>query len=116
MNKNLILSSHLANEEYRTFEPSADIKLWLNVIDNLTQGLHKAIGSIRKPLKWLRKYYSTVLEKEVSMKQTALLLETQFAFVMGIFPADMHLLLRMACLTWFAFCLKRCQKSLSKEG
>lgn len=34
--------------------------------------------------------------KEISMKQTALLLETQFAFTLGVIPADIHLGLR-AC-------------------
>ena len=73
MEKNIILSGNLAkqfaNGEYHQFEPSADVKFLIDSIRN-------AAGKIKVPVEWLRKYYSTVLEKEISMKQTALLLET----------------------------------------
>lgn len=81
-------------------------------ISSLAQKLSKTADAIKQPIEWLRKYYSIILEKEISMKQTALLLETQLAFAMAIMPADMHLLLRAASLGWFCLCLKRCKKSL----
>lgn len=123
MNKNLILSGNYASNftantsrfvsnEYTSYEPNSELELLENTISSLTQKLSKTVDAIKQPIEWLRKYYSVVLEKEISMKQTALLLETQLAFVMAILPADMHLLLRAASLGWFCFCLKRCKKSL----
>lgn len=108
MEKNIILSGNLAkqfaNGEYHQFEPSADVKFLINSIRN-------AAGKIKVPVEWLRKYYSTVLEKEISMKQTALLLETQFAFTLGVIPADIHLGFRACFLGWFAWCLLKCKKA-----
>lgn len=123
MNKNLILSGNYANNfsantsrfvsnEYTSYEPTTELELIENTISSLAQKLSKTADAIKQPIEWLRKYYSVILEKEISMKQTALLLETQFAFAMAIMPADMHLLLRAASLGWFCLCLKRCKKSL----
>lgn len=123
MNKNLILSGNYASNfttntnrfvsnEYTSYEPTTELELIEKTISSLTQKLGKAADTIKQPIEWLRKYYSVILEKEISMKQTALLLETQLAFVMAILPADMHLLLRAACLGWFSLCLKRCKKNL----
>jgi hypothetical protein len=123
MNKNLILSGNYASNfsantsrfvsnEYTSYEPTTELELIENTISSLAQKLSKTADAIKQPIEWLRKYYSVILEKEISMKQTALLLETQFAFAMAIMPADMHLLLRAASLGWFCLCLKRCKKSL----
>lgn len=123
MNKNLILSGNYASNfsantsrfvsnEYTSYEPTTELELIENTISSLAQKLGKTADAIKQPIEWLRKYYSVILEKEISMKQTALLLETQFAFAMAIMPADMHLLLRAASLSWFCLCLKRCKKSL----
>ena len=112
MEKNIILSGNLAkqfvNGEYHQFEPSADVKF-------LIDGIKSAAGKMKVPVEWLRKYYSTVLEKEISMKQTLLLIATQFTFVLGILPADINLALRAAFLGSFAFCLHLCKKSFQEE-
>ena len=67
MEKNIILSSNLAkqfaNGEYHQFEPSADVKFLIDSIRN-------AAGKIKVPVEWLRKYYSTVLEKENEKNNT----------------------------------------------
>ena len=123
MNKNLILSGNYASNfsantsrfvsnEYTSYEPTTELELIEKTISSLAQKLSKTADAIKQPIEWLRKYYSIILEKEISMKQTALLLETQLAFAMAIMPADMHLLLRAASLGWFCLCLKRCKKSL----
>lgn len=124
MNKSLILSSHLASnftnsmasdfskDELSTFQPSAEWKLMESTINNLSRKMYQAAKAIKQPIEWLRKYYSVVLEKEISMKQTRILLETQLAFVMAIFPADIHLLLRAGSLVWFCNCLYKCKKAL----
>lgn len=124
MNKSLILSSHLAsninsnmasnfsNNELSSFESSAEWKLMESTISSLSHQMHQAVKAIKQPIEWLRKYYSVVLEKDISMKQTRILLETQLAFVLAIFPADIHLLLRVGSLVWFCNCLYKCKKAL----
>lgn len=37
--------------------------------------------------------------------------ETQFAFTLGVIPADIHLGLRACFLGWFAWCLLKCKKA-----
>lgn len=63
------------------------------------------------PLQWLRHYYSRVLEKEVNLKQTRLLLECQLAFMMGAFPAESPLGIRLLCIVWLLNALYRCKRS-----
>lgn len=124
MNKSLTLSSHLASnftndmashftkDDLSTFEPSAEWKLMESTINGLSHKMRQAVKAIKQPIEWLRKYYSVVLEKDISMKQTRILLETQLAFVLAIFPADIHLLLRVGSLVWFCNCLYKCKKAL----
>ena len=120
MNKNLILSgnyasnfsaspSHFIGNECK---PLTELELLEDTINSLAQKWSKTADTLKQPIEWLRKYYSIILEKEISMKQTTLLLETQFAFAAAIFPADIPLLLRVASLGWFCLFLKRCKKKL----
>ena len=90
MEKNMTLSS----KGFRVYNPSVNFKTLL------------------APMEWLRKYYSAILEKEVSMKQTFLLIETQIAFAASIIPADINLLLRAGFIGWFAYSLMKCKHRL----
>ena len=49
----------------------------------------------------LQHYYSTVMEREVTPRQTLLLLQAQVSFVFGVFPASCPFVLRLL----FAACL-----------
>lgn len=61
------------------------------------------------PLQWLRRYYSIVLEKPVSMRQTRLMTVAQLAFFATVMPVEMHLFLRMAACVWFIAVLLKCR-------
>ena len=65
-----------------------------------------------RPVEWLRQYYSSVLERDINMRQTWSLIEVQTAFFAGIMPANYSLWLRAACCAWFLFALKRCRRML----
>lgn len=116
MNKNLILTSNIANNittnDYAKLESTAEIKLIENTIKVICNKINKVAETIKLPMEWFRKYYSIVLEKEISMKETALLLETQFALIATIFPADISILVRLVSFAWFNLCLLRCKKSI----
>ena len=118
MEKNIILSSKLIRNEYRTFEPSADDKFIAESLEQICQqtyrikkGIIKAAMSAKQPVEWLRKYYSAIIEKEISTKQTLLLLEAQLAFVLSMWPADINILMRTAFLGWFGYSLWKCKKN-----
>lgn len=87
----------------------------ISCIKNLINSIKSLLQSGKQPIEWLQSYYSIIMEKEVSMKQTLLLIATQFTFVLGILPADINLALRAAFLGSFAFCLHLCKKSFQEE-
>lgn len=86
-------------------------KAWnlYGAIDNVAQS---ASGKLRAPLRWLRRYYSTVLDRPVSMAQARLLTNTQAAFFLVALPADYPVLLRIAACAWFIASLLRCRDAL----
>jgi len=61
----------------------------------------KQVKEVAKtPVKALADYYSKVLGEEVSVKQTVRLLTAQGAFLCTVLPADMPIVLRLACAAW----------------
>ena len=64
------------------------------------------------PMYWLRRYYSDVLDKQLDMRQTWLLLNAQTAFAMTFFPAEASLTARVACCAWLASAVMKCRKAL----
>lgn len=68
--------------------------------------------TVKKPLEWLRSYYSHVLERDLSLRQTLLLLHAQVALVFAAFPIDGPLLLRALCVAWLVKAVLMCRKAL----
>ncbi len=64
------------------------------------------------PVRLLSRYYSSVLERDVTMNQTWHLLEVQLAFFVGIFPADISVVVRLLALAWFVSAIGRCKNAL----
>ncbi len=97
-------------------EANDDIQFITESIESMIEGIKRALELPAKlaqqPIEWMRKYFSSVLEREISTKQTWLLLETQAALIMGILPADMHIGLRALFLGWFALCLLKCKERI----
>ena len=76
-------------------------------------GLLKWFGKwASEPVALLAGYYSSVLERKVSQRQTLLILEAQAAFFTGILPADIPVVVRLLAAGWFVSALMRCRKSL----
>jgi len=74
--------------------------------------LENVTNVANRPVEWLRQYYSSVLERDINMRQTWSLIEVQTAFFAGIMPANYSLWLRAACCAWFLWALKRCRRML----
>lgn len=78
---------------------------------NMSDGTAKMVSTIRRFVAPLARYYSRVLDTEVSTRQTLLLVNAQAAFFMTAFPADCHLLLRLGCLAWLISAAMKCRDS-----
>lgn len=80
------------------------------------QGIQRLAGQVlriaNKPIQLLRAYYSDVLDKPISLKQTWLLLNVQAAFVMTGFPMESPFLARVVCFAWFLHAIQLCRRSL----
>ena len=68
---------------------------------------------ILQPIEWLRRYYTQVMEREVSLKQTGLLLNAQLAFVMTAFPLNVPLIMRFVCCAWLLHAVLTCKQSFA---
>ena len=68
------------------------------------------VKAAKTPLEWLRRYYSQVLEHEVSTRQTLRYLHAQLAFVMAVFPDYESMLLHVAVAAWFVVALLECRE------
>ena len=86
MEKNIILTADTATEN-KAFE--------------LTELVKGIAGWFSTPVRLLASYYSSILGKKVSVRQTWLLVEVQTAFFAGIFPVDMSIVLRLMFVAWF---------------
>lgn len=99
MERNMTLTADAANgKQFELTELFASVKTWLST-----------------PVKLLSRYYSYVLERQVTTRQTWLVIEAQAAFFAGIFPADIHISVRLLMAAWFLSALSRCRKALNTE-
>lgn len=67
-------------------------------------------GTAFRPFERLRRYYSEVLEEEVSYSRMWRLINAQLAFVAAVFPADAPLLARALCAVWLVCSLLACRR------
>lgn len=72
----------------------------------LLDGMKKAATA---PMEWLRQYYSSVLEREVTMGQTLRYLHAQLAFVMCVFPTYYSLLVHLGVCAWMLWAVLKCR-------
>lgn len=72
--------------------------------------MQQLMAAGQKPLRALTYYYSRVLERRLSTKQTLSLLNAQLAFLMTVFPVDCSVVLRLACAGWLVAALMRCRE------
>lgn len=78
----------------------------------LQQRLNGIRALLSKPICLFASYYSAVLGREISMRQTLLLLNAQLAFVFTVMPVDAHLIGRAVCCVWFLRAVTAYRKAL----
>lgn len=82
----------------------------------ITDFIDKMADWASEPLRLLGAYYSGILERKLSRRQTWRLIEAQMAFLMSILPADMSVAARLVLVAWLASAVARCRKALKEEA
>lgn len=84
----------------------------IRVLDTKLMQPASILDTIKKaatnPIEWLRQYYSSVLEREVTTGQTLRYVHAQLAFLAGVFPAYDSLLVHLGVCAWALWAILRC--------
>ena len=75
---------------------------------SLNSGMKKSC----RPIEWLCSYYSDVLERKLTMRQTWLLINAQLAFGAAFFPVEAPWVVRIGCLVWVVSALLKCKREI----
>lgn len=92
-------------------EKNMTLTYGINCNKSISDIMKKVINKVNTPVQLLSRYYSNILEKEVTSRQTWLLIEAQTAFFAGIMPADYPIVARLLFGAWFIIALHKCRKS-----
>lgn len=101
MEKNMVFTA--SNETVNSMQRSAN---------SVITTANKVLNAAKTPIEWLRNYYSVVCEKELTLRQTMLLINAQFAFLATVFPTNVPIVARIACCAWLVYSLKTCKKEI----
>lgn len=71
-----------------------------------------ANGALKNGVDWLRRYYSKALDRELSMRQTWLLVNAQAAFFFTFLPAEAPWAFRAVGAIWLWKAIAACKKAL----
>ena len=74
--------------------------------------LNSGMKKICRPIEWLCSYYSDVLERKLTMRQTWLLINAQLAFGAAFFPVEAPWVVRIGCLVWGVSALLKCKREI----
>lgn len=74
--------------------------------------LNSCMKEVCRPIEWLCSYYSDVLERKLTMRQTWLLVNAQLAFGAAFFPVEAPWVVRIGCLAWVVSALLKCKRGL----
>lgn len=74
--------------------------------------LNSCMKKICRPIEWLCSYYSDVLDRKLTMRQTWLLINAQLAFGAAFFPVEAPWVVRIGCLAWVVSALLKCKREI----
>lgn len=74
--------------------------------------LNSGMKKVCRPIEWLCSYYSDVLDRKLTMRQTWLLINAQLAFGAAFFPVESPWVARIGCLVWVVSALLKCKRGL----
>ena len=74
--------------------------------------LNNCMKKVCRPIEWLCSYYSDVLDRKLTMRQTWLLINAQLAFGAAFFPVEAPWVVRIGCLAWVISALLKCKREI----
>ena len=74
--------------------------------------LNSCMKEVYRPIEWLCSYYSNVLDRKLTMRQTWLLINAQLAFGAAFFPMEAPWVVRIGCLVWVVSALLKCKREI----
>lgn len=74
--------------------------------------LNSYAKKVCRPIEWLCSYYSNVLDRKLTMRQTWLLVNAQLAFGAAFFPVEAPWVVRIGCLVWVVSALLKCKRGI----
>lgn len=74
--------------------------------------LNSCMKEVYRPIEWLCSYYSDVLDRKLTMRQTWLLINAQLAFGAAFFPVEAPWVVCIGCLVWVVSALLKCKRGL----
>lgn len=74
--------------------------------------LNSCMKEVCRPIEWLCSYYSNVLDRKLTMRQTWLLINAQLAFGAAFFPVEAPWVVRIGCLVWVVSALLKCKREI----
>lgn len=74
--------------------------------------LNSCMKEVYRPIEWLCSYYSDVLDRKLTMRQTWLLINAQLAFGAAFFPVEAPWVVRIGCLVWVVSALLKCKREI----
>ncbi len=80
------------------------------------QRIASAAKTLSAPVEWLRKYYSSVLRRDISMRQTMHLLHAQTAFAAAAFACGCTLLTHLLLAAWAMAAIAKCRIALANKN
>ena len=89
---------------------SYEKKVSLNSVKEMS--LNSCMKKVCRPIEWLCSYYSDVLERKLTMRQTWLLINAQLAFGAAFFPVEAPWVVRIGCLAWVVSALLKCKREI----
>ncbi len=74
--------------------------------------LNSCMKKVCRPIEWLCSYYSNVLDRKLTMRQTWLLINAQLAFGAAFFPVEAPWVVRIGSLVWVVSALLKCKREI----
>lgn len=78
----------------------------------LVATLSQMLTSVANLAEPLRRYYSTVLNRQMNLRQTWLLINAQVSFFFAAFPCGGSFVIRLLCTIWMLHALFLCKKNI----
>lgn len=105
--KTVCLNSGMKEESLNSEMKEASLNSYAKKVS-----LNSCMKKVCRPIEWLCSYYSDVLDRKLTMRQTWLLINAQLAFGAAFFPVEAPWVVRIGSLVWVVSALLKCKREI----